>query len=117
MATVEAPAVPDLSYIIAPLRQFAVSVASLVLDETNVRVHPESSQVAVRESLRKFGQRAPIVVQKQGMIVRAGNNRLMQAKLLGWTHIAAILVDESNIEAVQYVLPDVGNDEDDEPLL
>jgi hypothetical protein len=48
---------------------------------------------AITASLRDFGQTIPIVVQREGMIVRIGNGRLQAAKSLGWTHIAAVVTD------------------------
>jgi len=46
------------------------------------------------------------VVQRSGMIVRAGNGRLAAAKALGWTHIAAVVVDDSSIDAVAVAIAD-----------
>lgn len=53
-----------------------VRVDDLSPDPANVRLHPEKNHEATRASLKRFGQRTPIVVQRQGMIVRAGNDRL-----------------------------------------
>jgi DNA modification methylase len=57
-------------------------------------------------SLTSFGQRFPVVVQSKKNIVRAGNARLEAAKRLGWTHIAAIFVDESDLEATAFAIAD-----------
>ena len=40
------------------------------------------------------------------MVVRAGNGRLMAAKALGWTHLAALIVDETEVEAVAFAIAD-----------
>lgn len=61
---------------------------------------------AVMASLRVYGQHQPIVVQKQGMIVRVGNARLEAARLLGWDTIAAVVVDETDIQAVARAIAD-----------
>lgn len=45
-----------------------VPVADLNLDPTNVRRHPEKNHAATRASLRRFGQRLPIVVQRDGSV-------------------------------------------------
>ena len=102
----EASTQPDLSYIADALRPLAVDVSQLVPDPANARKHDERNIAAIRSSLSRFGQRIPIVVQKQGMVVRAGNGRLQAAKLLGWTHIAAVIVDEASIDATAYAIAD-----------
>jgi ParB-like chromosome segregation protein Spo0J len=61
---------------------------------------------AIVASLSRFGQRTPIVVQRKGMVVRAGNGRLEAAKRLGWQHIAAVVVDDDSVEAVSYAIAD-----------
>jgi len=88
------------------LRPLAVPVESLNLDAANARQHSRRNLDAIKASLVRFGQRTPIVVQKEGMIVRAGNGRLTIARELGWTHIAAVIVDESAIEATAYAIAD-----------
>jgi len=95
-----------MDYIAAPLRVLAVPLDSVVLDPANVRRHPERNLEAIRGSLARFGQRAPIVVQRQGMVVRAGNGRVEAARTLGWTHIAAVVVDEGDVEATAFALAD-----------
>lgn len=97
---------PDLSYIHEGLRHLAVPIDTLTPDPKNARKHDAENQANVRNSLKTFGQRLPVVVQTQGMIVRAGNNRIVQARALGWTHIAALVCDESDAEAIAYALVD-----------
>jgi DNA modification methylase len=96
----------DLSYIVEPLRTLAVPLDTLALDPKNARKHGEANLEAIGASLGRFGQRLPIVVQRQGMVVRAGNGRVVAARKLGWTHMAAVVVDESDIEAATYALAD-----------
>lgn len=101
------PAKPaDLSHIVEGLRGFAVETSALALDPTNVRKHSRRNLDAIKASLVKFGQFLPIVVQKEGMIVRAGNGRLTAARELGWKHIAAVVVDKDNVEAVEMAIAD-----------
>ncbi len=97
---------PSLSHIAEPLRHLAVPIETLVLDPANARVHDEKNLAAIQASLGRFGQRLPLVVQKQGMVIRAGNGRVVAAKALGWTHIAAVVVDESEVEAVAFAIAD-----------
>lgn len=95
-----------MDHIADQLRGLAIPVKDLTLDPANARKHSERNLQAITQSLKRFGQRQPIVVQKQGMIVRAGNGRVMAAKELGWEHVAAVVVDEANIDAVAYAIAD-----------
>lgn len=93
-------------YIAEPLRGLAVPIADLHPDPSNARKHDDKNIEAIIGSLHRFGQRIPIVVQRQGMVVRAGNGRLEAAKRMGWTHLAAVVVDESSVEATAYAIAD-----------
>lgn len=88
------------------LETLKIPIDKLVLDQANARKHSKRNIEVVQNSLLRFGQRSPVVVQKRGLIVRAGNARVIAAKALGWTHIAALVVDESDIEAAAYALAD-----------
>lgn len=81
----------------AQLLQFLIPIDDLTPDPKNARKHGERSIAEVAISLDKYGQDIPLIVQREGMIVRVGNGRLASAKRLGWTHIAAIVRDESQI--------------------
>jgi len=109
-----------LAYIAEPLRSLAVSVDSLAFDAANARKHGDKNMAAIKSSLARWGQRIPIVVQRTGMVVRAGNGRLAAAKALGWSHIAAVVVDDSSIDAVAFAIADNRTSElaewDDETL-
>lgn len=109
-----------LDYIAEPLRPLAVPICELNADPANARRHPDRNMAAIEASLRRWGQRFPIVVQRQGMVVRAGNGRLEAARRLGWTHLAAVVVDEDSVEATAFALADNRSSElaewDDEAL-
>src|SRR5690606_4884494 len=92
--------------IIEALQPFAVRIDSLTLDPANARIHDARNLEAIKASLARFGQRTPLVVQKQGMVVRKGNGTLMAAKALNWQTIAAIVVDESDVAATAYAIAD-----------
>jgi ParB-like chromosome segregation protein Spo0J len=64
-----------------------VSIASLVSDPANARTHDGKNLKAIENSLLKFGQRKPICVTPDSIVV-AGNGTLEAAKNLGWTQIA-----------------------------
>jgi len=102
----EQPMNNALSYIHESLQHLAVPVADLTPDPKNARKHDRRNLDAIKASLEKFGMRQPIIVQKQGMIVRAGNGRLAVAQELGWSHLPALVVDESEAEAVAFAIAD-----------
>ena len=97
---------PDLDHIAAPLRPLAVPISTLTLDPANARRHPERNLSAVEASLRLYGQRKPVVVRRAGMVVTAGNGTLEAAKRLGWTHLAAVVVDDDPITATGFAIAD-----------
>jgi len=64
---------------------------------------------AIASSYREFGQLKPIVIRKNDdgtATVIAGNHQLKAAKLLGWTHIAAVEMDADNKRAIAFALAD-----------
>lgn len=98
----------SLDYIAPGLRPLAVTIESLTPDPANARTHSERNIEAIRNSLTRFGQRKPIVVQQQGdaRIIRAGNGSVEAAKALGWSHVAAVVVEEDSADAIQFAIAD-----------
>ena len=92
--------------VVDPLKSFLVPVEDINLDPANARLHGERNLEAVKSSLTTLGQHVPIVVQKEGMVVRVGNARLTAARDLGWSHIAAVIIDESNVEGIARAIAD-----------
>lgn len=88
------------------LLSLAVSITDLTEDPFNARSHPEENVEAIARSLEEFGQDVPLVVQKKGMVVRKGNGRLKAARRLGWTHLAALVVDEPDLRAAARAVAD-----------
>lgn len=99
-------ATPESHGILKQLLPLKVPLDKLVLDPENPREHSADSISAIRESLLQFGQDVPLVVQKQGMVVRKGNGRVMAMRELGWTHCAAIIVDEGDVHAAARAVVD-----------
>lgn len=93
-------------HIHSSLQHLAVAVDSLTPDPKNARKHDRRNLDAIKASLEKFGFRQPVIVQQQGMIVRAGNGRIIAARELGWSHVPALVVDESEADAVAYAIAD-----------
>jgi ParB-like chromosome segregation protein Spo0J len=63
-----------------------VKIETLTFDPTNARKHDAKNLDAIAGSLKLFGQRKPIVVTPDNVVV-AGNGTLAAAKSLGWTEI------------------------------
>ena len=96
----------DLSHIHEQLGELALPIADLVPDPANARKHGDKNLAAIKGSLAQYGQRRPAVVQREGMVVRAGNGMLQAAISLGWTHLACLLVDEDNVSATGFAIAD-----------
>lgn len=75
-----------------------------------VQPHPDNARVgdvsAIAESLERFGQVKPILIQKDTGFVVAGNHTREAAKSLGWEEIAAVLLDMDDETAKAYLLAD-----------
>lgn len=88
------------------MRVVTVAIADLTPDPANARVHPERNIDSIKASLTAFGLKKPIVVQEDGMIIRAGNGTVEAAKALGWTHIDAHVTAMTNTESIAYSIAD-----------
>ena len=88
------------------LKSLVVSMSELNVDPRNTRIHSRKNIDAVKVSFERFGQRQPIVVQSEGMVIRAGNCRFKAAEELGWTEIAALVVEETDADAIAYAIAD-----------
>jgi ParB-like chromosome segregation protein Spo0J len=93
-------------YIHKSLWPLVVPIDSLKPDPANARKHGDRNLESIVASLNRFGQRSPIVVQREGMVVRAGNGRLAAAKSMGWQSIAAVIVDEASVDATAFAIAD-----------
>lgn len=100
------PTTEPVHGVVGELESMLVPLDVLHEDPRNARTHDERSIDALTISLTRFGQRAPLIVQRQGMIVRGGNGRLLAMRTMGWTHCAALIVDEADAEAVAFAIAD-----------
>lgn len=66
-----------------------VRLLDIIFDEKNERIHEAQSVEAIRASLRKFGQRKPIVIDQENKIV-AGHGLVEAAIAEGWSHVDAV---------------------------
>ena len=88
------------------LHPLLVSIDDLHADPSNVRRHGRKNLDAIKASFEQFGQRKPVVVRKEGMVVVAGNGTLEAVAELEWTHLAAVVIDEDEITAMRFALAD-----------
>lgn len=68
-----------------------IELEKLVLDSSNARSHSEKNIRALSKSLEQFGQRKPIVIDAENLIV-AGNGTVQAARYLGWRTIEIVRV-------------------------
>ena len=89
------------------MKSKVVKVENLTPDPKNARKHNDRNISVIAESLNKFGQRKPIVVTPEGVVI-AGNGTLQAAKYLGWKELSVVEIpkdwDESMVRA--YALAD-----------
>lgn len=86
------------------LRPMLMPVETLTPAPFNVR---QGDIPLIADSLRRFGQLKPVVLDDEGMVL-AGNNVLRAAiELLGWTHLAAVTADNmSEDDRLLFLLAD-----------
>ena len=100
------PKASEVKHIQRALRGLAVPMDSLTRDPANTNIHDERNLATIAASMESFGMDQPLVVQKEGMIIRKGNGRHEAAERLGWKWIPALVVDEGNVEAVMRSIAD-----------
>ena len=97
----------DLSYIAEPLRSLAVKIDEVSSDPKNERMHNKKNIESIKGSLRRFGQRTPLVVNMANLkLIEKGAGTWQAAKELGWTHIAVMFVEDDENTAAGYRLAD-----------
>lgn len=69
------------------------AISKLTSDPQNARKHNEANLKTIMGSLEKFGQRKPIVITADGVVL-AGNGTLQAAKQLGWKEISVTVAPE-----------------------
>lgn len=102
---------PALNYMAVDLRPLAVPLATLQPAPDNARRHSLGRDIsALMGSLRRFGQRKPIVAKRSyrgvANAVIAGNGTLEAARRLGWLYLAVAWFEGDDDEARIYALSD-----------
>lgn len=89
------------------LRIESVKISTLQSDPDNARKHSAKNLDAIAGSLKRFGQRKPIVVTSSNIVI-AGNGTLEAANILGWSEIVVTYApsDWTYEQARSYALAD-----------
>lgn len=96
---------PMNANIVESLRPLAVPIDTVHLDPANARTGHALDRIAA--SLQQYGQRKPIVVNRnESNKIEAGNGTWQAAKSLGWSHIAVVFVEDDPQTAVGYGIAD-----------
>jgi ParB-like chromosome segregation protein Spo0J len=82
-----------------------IEISKLTGDPANARKHGDRNIQTIVESLNRFGQQKPIVVDSSNC-VRAGNGTLEAARSLGWTHLDCVVTDLKGSDAIAYAIAD-----------
>jgi DNA modification methylase len=94
-----------VDYIAESLLSLVMPIDELHLDPANARTGHDIEKIAA--SLAQYGQRKPLVVNRQqNMKIEAGNGTWQAAKKLGWTYIAAVIVDDDPTTAAAFGIAD-----------
>lgn len=99
----------DVKYISPQLEPLVIRVDDIKLDDQNARKHPDRNLKSLKNSLRQFTQRKPIVVQRRengDLICRAGNGTLMATRALRREYIAAVVIEENDQNAKAFAIAD-----------
>lgn len=96
----------DPTKIVESLQPLAVTINDLIVDPANAMSHSQENLDAIRGSLRVYGQRKPIVVNRRNNVVEAGNGTLTAARSLGWQRIAVVFVDDDPAVAAGFAIAD-----------
>ena len=88
-----------------PLRIEYVPIDSIKPYEKNAKLHPQEQVEQIANSIREFGFRQPLVIDKDGVLV-IGHGRLLAAKKLGLDSVPCVRADdltEDQIKALRLV--------------
>jgi len=82
-----------------------IKIGDLKFDGENARKHSKRNLKAIVDSLKRFGQQKPIVINSENT-VKAGNGTLIGAQELGWKTIACVRSELSGQELSAFAIAD-----------
>ena len=89
----------------AAMKVETLKITDLEHDSKNAREHGHHNIEAIKESLSRWGQQKPIVIDDDNIVI-AGNGTLAAARELGWKQIQAVRTDLSEAEKLGYAIAD-----------
>jgi DNA modification methylase len=95
-----------MNNILEALLSLSVNIDSIKQDPKNARKHPDRNLETIKKSLSAFGQRKPVVVNRNTGHIEAGNGLWQAAKALGWSEIAVAFVNDASEVAQAYGIMD-----------
>ncbi len=101
-----AKAAGQFEYVPEELWPWMQPIDSLVLDPNNLKDHGDEDLPSHAASLRSFGIRRLVVVQRETRRIEAGNGTVMAAKLNGWTHVPVLFMDDDDSRAKAFAAAD-----------
>lgn len=84
----------------------ALPVSEVQEWENNARIHTRKNLDALKQSLKKYGQTKPILVQKSTMRIIAGNGTYQAICALGWNTVDCRLLDLSDSDSEALMIAD-----------
>ena len=82
------------------MKTYEVSVSEIRPYEKNNKKHPKSQIEDIAESIKQFGFKQPIVVDKNKVII-IGHGRFEAAKMLGFKTVPCVVADDLTEEQVK----------------
>ncbi len=82
-----------------------IKLEELTLDPSNARKHSDKNLEAIKQSLERFGQQKPIVIDENN-VVRAGNGTIEAARALDWEEVSAVRSNLVGPEMTAYAIAD-----------
>ena len=86
-------------------RQY-VLISELSEWKNNSRIHNQRNLLTIKNSLQRFGQTKPLIVQKSSMSIIAGNGTFQAMKALGWEKADCYIWDVDDATAEAYCITD-----------
>ena len=83
----------------------SLNIQDLEHDAKNAREHGHHNIEAIKESLRRWGQQKPIVIDLDNVVI-AGNGTLAAAREMGWKQIQTVRTDLNEAEKLGYAIAD-----------
>jgi ParB-like chromosome segregation protein Spo0J len=81
------------------------SIEDLVPDASNARSHSERNIKSIMDSLTRFGQQKPVVIDSNSVVV-AGNGTVEAAKRLGWEKVSTVTTKLDGVEKTAFAIAD-----------